>query len=77
MQSPCLFQEGSGDLAEDEWKERRRLHVTTLVRGLRGERDIRVRACDLIQWRVDNVSVRRPQNALNFSVQIRRLGAFS
>lgn len=50
--------------------------MTTLVRGLRGERDIRVRSCDLIQWRVDNVSVRRPQNALNFSVQIRRLGAF-
>ncbi|XP_029684665.1 E3 ubiquitin-protein ligase RNF220 isoform X2 [Takifugu rubripes] len=28
-------QEGSGDLAEDEWNERRRLHMTTLVRGLR------------------------------------------
>lgn len=46
--------------------------MTTLVRGIKGERGIGACVRDLIQWRVDNVAAR---NALNFSVQIRRLGA--
>lgn len=71
----CLFQEGPGEPAEDDWKERRRLHVTSLGGGIRGEHHIRVCVCALTQPRVDNAAARWPQNALNFSAQIRRLGA--
>lgn len=49
--------------------------MTSLVGGIKGERNIRVCECDHIQPRVDNVMARWPQNSLNFSVRIRRLGA--
>lgn len=62
-------QEGSGDMAEDEWSERRRLLVVPLVGVPRGERD----TGGPVQRRVDNA----PPNALNFSVRIRRFWSSS
>lgn len=49
--------------------------MTSLVGGIKGERDIRACVCDLTQPRVDNVTARWPQNSLNFSARIRSFGA--
>lgn len=36
----CVLQEGPADLVplEDEWKERRRIHMTSIVGGFKGMR---------------------------------------
>lgn len=50
--------------------------MPSLVGGIKGERGHQgPRVCVSTQPRVDNVTVRWPQNPLNFSVRIRRLGA--
>lgn len=49
--------------------------MTSLVGGIKGERDVCVCVCDLAQPRVDNVATRWPQNSLNLSVRIRRFSS--
>lgn len=38
---------------EDEWNERRRIHMTSVVGGFKG---MCTHVCDLVQWRVNNVT---------------------
>lgn len=58
---------------EDEWNERRRIQMTSIVGGFKGKREsvcvMNVCAChggtrvyDLVQWRVSNVTEWRLKN---------------
>ncbi len=60
----CVFQEGSADLPplEDEWNERRRIQMTSIVGGFKGKYKSVCVTCvcacvyDVVQWRVNDVT---------------------